>query len=55
MQIKFKCKEFEIFLWKKDAFNCVGIRLVRTEDRSTNKVRARNGTTPEGVTQGNKP
>ena len=26
MQIKFKCKEFEMFLWKKDAFDCAEIR-----------------------------
>ena len=26
MQIKFKFKEFEIFLWKKDAFDCAEIR-----------------------------
>ena len=26
MQIKFKFKEFEIFLWKKDAFDSAGIR-----------------------------
>ena len=26
MQIKFKFKEFEIYLWKKDAFDCAGIQ-----------------------------
>ena len=26
MQIKFTFKEFEIFRWKKDAYDCAGIR-----------------------------
>ena len=41
MQIKFKFKEFVIFLWKKNAFDCAGIRAQVWQSTSNRNTWAR--------------